>query len=170
MAASCCSTALFSFSRPNTSYGVVSSSSVSLSLPQQTHQFGLSFRAQRRLEARKSVRVSCIGDNKTAAVTGKSWDKLVLDSETPVLVEFYASWCGPCRMVHRVIDEIATDYSGRLKCFVLNADNDPRIAEDYDIKAVPVVMLFKNGVKLESIVGTMPKEFYVAAIERVLAS
>ncbi|KAK6135704.1 hypothetical protein DH2020_030543 [Rehmannia glutinosa] len=131
MAASCCSTALFSFSRPNTSYGVVSSSSVSLSLPQQTHRFGLSFRAQRRLEARKSVRVSCIGDNKTAAVTGKSWDKLVLDSETPVLVEFYASWCGP---------------------------------------SVPVVMLFKNGVKLESIVGTMPKEFYVAAIERVLAS
>ncbi|KAK6159333.1 hypothetical protein DH2020_006647 [Rehmannia glutinosa] len=169
MAASCCSTALFSFSRPNTSYGVVSSSSVSLSLPQQTHRFGLSFRAQRRLEARKYVRVSCVADNKTAAVTGKSWDKLVLDSETPVLVEFSPVGVGVSHG-SRVIDEIATDYSGRLKCFVLNADNDPQIAEDYDIKAVPVVMLFKNGVKLESIVGTMPKEFYVAAIERVLAS
>lgn len=72
-------------------------------------------------------------------------------------------------MVHRVIDEIATDYAGRLKCFVLDADNDSLIAENYDIKAVPVVLLFKNGEKRESVIGTMPKEFYVAAIERVLS-
>ncbi|CAK9140979.1 unnamed protein product [Ilex paraguariensis] len=104
-----------------------------------------------------------------AVVTAKSWDKLILSSEIPVLVQFHASWCGPCRMVHRVIDEIASEYSGRLKCFVLRADNDMQVAEDYDIKAVPVVLLFKNGEKRASIVGTMPKEFYVAAIERVLA-
>lgn len=73
-------------------------------------------------------------------------------------------------MVHRVIDEIATEYAGKLKCFTLNADNDLPIAETYDIKAVPVVLLFKNGEKCETVVGTMPKEFYVAAIERVLAS
>lgn len=103
-------------------------------------------------------------------VTGRSWNKLVLTSDVPVLVEFHASWCGPCRMVHRVIDEIATDYSGRLKCFVLNADDDLEVAEDYEIKAVPVVLLFKNGEKRESITGTMPKEFYVAAIERVVSS
>lgn len=103
-------------------------------------------------------------------MTGKSWDKLIIDSELPVLVEFYASWCGPCRMVHRVIDEISAEYSGRLKCFVLDADTDSKIAEDYDIKAVPVVLLFKNGEKRDTVIGTMPKDFYVAAIERVLSS
>lgn len=73
-------------------------------------------------------------------------------------------------MVHRVIDEIAGEYNGKLNCFVLNTDNDLPIAEDYEIKAVPVVVLFKNGEKRESIVGTMPKEFYISAIERVLKS
>ncbi|KAD3066424.1 hypothetical protein R6Q59_019378 [Mikania micrantha] len=108
--------------------------------------------------------------SKATVVTGQSWTTSVLDSKTPVLVEFYASWCGPCQMVHRVIDEIAAEYEGKVKCYVLNADKDPRITEEYDIKAVPIVVLFKNGEKCESVVGTMPKEFYVAAIERVLSS
>ncbi|OWM83717.1 hypothetical protein CDL15_Pgr004147 [Punica granatum] len=108
---------------------------------------------------------------RAASVVNKgSWDKLILNSEVPVLVEFYASWCGPCRMVHRIMDEIAEEYEGKIKCFVLNTDVDLEVAEDYEIKAVPVVLLFKNGKKCESVVGTMPKDFYLAAINRVMES
>lgn len=99
-----------------------------------------------------------------------SWDKLVLKNESPVLVEFYASWCGPCQMVHRVIDEIAAEYKGKLECYMLNTDNDLAVADEYDIKAVPVVLLFKNGRKHGSVIGTMPKESYVSAVEKLLAS
>ncbi|XP_051146591.1 thioredoxin M3, chloroplastic-like [Andrographis paniculata] len=167
MAAFCCTTARFPLSLPPLRCGAFSLKPVSQR--RESLRFGSSFRTVRRLEARGSVLVSCISDySKTAVVTGNSWDKLILNSDIPVLVEFYASWCGPCRMVHRVIDEIEAMYTGRIKVFILDADKDPQVAEDYDIKAVPVVLLFKNGKKCDSVVGTMPKEFYVAAIERVL--
>lgn len=73
-------------------------------------------------------------------------------------------------MVHKVVDEIVTDYAGKLKCVAVNVEQEPRVAEKYDIKAVPNVLLFKNGEKCESVVGTMSKDYFVATIEKVLAT
>ncbi|XP_047339399.1 thioredoxin M3, chloroplastic [Impatiens glandulifera] len=105
-----------------------------------------------------------------SVVNTKTWKKLVLNNKRPVLVEFYTNWCGPCRMVHRIIDEIGLDYGGRLQCLSLNADDELKVIEDYDVKAVPIVLLFKDGVKCDSLIGTLPKEFYVSAIDKLFFS
>ncbi|KAL6007627.1 hypothetical protein ACLOJK_033126 [Asimina triloba] len=108
--------------------------------------------------------------NGMGAVTVATWKESVLKCDVLVLVEFWASWCGPCRMVHPIFEEIAEEYAGKIKCFKLNADDNEKITADYGIEKIPTVALFKNGEKRLAITGTMPKSVYVAAIEKVLAS
>lgn len=103
-----------------------------------------------------------------AAVTDATWQSLVLESEFPVLVEFWAPWCGPCRMIHPVIDELAKQYAGKLKCYKVNTDESPSIATRYGIRSIPTVMIFKSGEKKDAVIGAVPKSTLTTSIEKFL--
>ncbi|XP_020583810.1 thioredoxin M3, chloroplastic-like isoform X3 [Phalaenopsis equestris] len=103
------------------------------------------------------------------AVTACSWNELVLSSDVPVVVEFWTSWCGPCKMVSRVMKELAHEYSGRVRCFRIDADDYPQVAASHGVERIPTILVFKNAEKFERIIGTMPKSVYVAAIQKSLS-
>jgi thioredoxin 1 len=96
------------------------------------------------------------GDN-TLTFTDSTWDKDVLNSEVPVLVDFWAEWCGPCRMMTPTVDSIANDYAGRVKVGKVNVDENGGTAMRYNIRGIPTLLLFKGGQIVEQKVGAVGK-------------
>jgi thioredoxin len=91
-------------------------------------------------------------------ITADNFDALVLNAETPVLVDFWAPWCMPCRMLAPVVDEIAETYQGRMAVGKINIDDCPALAQKYGVMSIPTVVLFKAGQAVEKTVGVQPKE------------
>ena len=96
--------------------------------------------------------------NKETTLTDKNFDVEVLHSDVPVLVDFWADWCYPCKMIAPVIEEIAGEYSGKVKVGKLNTDQNQMIASQYGITGIPTLMIFKNGEMVDRIVGALPKQ------------
>jgi len=102
-------------------------------------------------------------------LTDANFDSEVLKSDVPVMVDFWAEWCGPCKMVAPIIEELAGDYEGKLKVGKLNTDECPQKSAQYGITAIPTIIFFKDGEIADRIVGVKPKAGMVEMIDKVLS-
>jgi thioredoxin 1 len=103
-----------------------------------------------------------------AQVTDSTFDQEVLESDLPVLVDFWAPWCGPCRMVAPVVDEIAEQYVGQIKVVKVNTDDNPAVASRYGIRSIPTLMIFKGGQRVDMVVGAVPKTTLSSTLEKYI--
>jgi len=108
--------------------------------------------------------------NKVIEGTDLNFEKEVLESDTPVLVDFWAPWCGPCRLVSPVVEEIAENYEGKIKVVKLNTDENQDTAITYGIRSIPTLGIFKDGQVVDSVIGAVPKQHLEEKIKPHLAS
>ena len=95
---------------------------------------------------------------KSIEVTDSTFEEEVIKSDIPVLVDFWAVWCGPCKMIHPIIDELADEYDGKLKVARLDVDKNNQTASQYRIMSIPSLLFFKNGEKVDQVIGAVPKQ------------
>ena len=102
-------------------------------------------------------------------LTDKNFEEEVLKSDKPVMVDFWAEWCQPCKIVSPIIDELAEEYHGKVKVGKLNVDENT-ISGNYNVMSIPTLMIFKEGKPVKSVIGARPKEDFKKALDEVLAS
>ena len=101
-------------------------------------------------------------------LTNESFENEVLNSDIPVVVDFWASWCGPCRMVAPIIEELAREYSGKAKVGKVNVDEEAELAVKYGIVSIPTVLIFKNSEVMEKLVGAQSQDEYEDAVDKYI--
>jgi thioredoxin 1 len=102
----------------------------------------------------------------TTPITDQSFEKDVLQSSTPVLVDFWAEWCGPCRALGPKLEEIATELKDKVRIVKLNVDENPAVLAKYGVRGIPTMILFKGGQEIDQIVGNHPKENILALLKK----
>ncbi len=101
---------------------------------------------------------------------GSNFDTEVLKSSVPVVVDFWAEWCPPCRMIAPLIDQLSDEYAGKAKFVKVNVDNDPDVAGRYNIMNIPTLIFFNNGAPYEKIVGAVPKQKIKEVLDTILGT
>ena len=105
---------------------------------------------------------------KPIEISDNDFEDQVISSEIPVLVDFWAEWCGPCKMIAPVLDELANEYDGDVKFTKLNVDLNPQISSKYGIRSIPTLLMFKDGSPVGRIVGSQPKSNIESRIKEIL--
>lgn len=109
-----------------------------------------------------------MSSEKVVAFSDANFDREVLQSEIPVLVDFWATWCGPCKNIAPLIDAVADEYAGKVKVGKVNVDENPATPAKYSVRGIPTLILFKGGVVVDQVVGAVPKSQLDALIAKAL--
>jgi len=107
---------------------------------------------------------------KALHVSEKEFDTQVLNAEQPVLVDFWAEWCGPCRMIAPIIEDLAAEYDGKVKVVKVDVDENPGVANRFGVMSIPTLGIFKGGEMVDRLVGYMPKPELKKRVEKILAT
>ena len=107
---------------------------------------------------------------KPYAVTDSEFSQQVLSADLPVLVDFWADWCGPCKMIAPVVEELAEEYDGKVSFTKVDVDDNPNIAISYGIRSIPTLLIFKDGKVAEQVIGAVPKSMLKKKLDKVLSA
>jgi thioredoxin 1 len=107
--------------------------------------------------------------SKPIAVTDSTFDEEVIKSDKPVVVDFWATWCGPCKMIAPILEEIATEYDGKVKIAKIDVDANGKVASQFGIMSIPTLLFVKNGKVVDQVIGAIPKTQLVNRLSKVLA-